>query len=70
MNKDDIIKKLIDFRREFEECQSIDEFKKIEERLKRKLKEIYLDDDPFVRRCKSSWGISPSMLRSLENALW
>lgn len=70
MNKDDILKKLKNFRQEIEDCQSVEEFKVIEERLKRYIGYIYLDDDPFVKRCKSRWSISPSTLQSLENVLW
>lgn len=70
MNKKIVVLKLKDFKLEIENCQSIDEFKRIEERLKRILKEVYPVEDPFIKRCHSSWGISPSTLRSLENALY
>lgn len=60
--------KLFDFKREINECQSQYNFKIIEERLKRKIQEIFLDDDPFVKTCKSSWSISPRSMAELSNA--
>lgn len=55
MNKEDYIEKLTQFKIEIESCDSKDSFKMIEERLKRKLLEIYQSDDPYIKRCKSNW---------------
>lgn len=70
MDKEAVIQKLKDFRVEIEDCQSMKELEKIEERLKRKLKEIYLDNDPFITRCYlKRGGMSPSKLREISNFL-
>lgn len=61
--------KLNSFQDELEGCTNKESFKEIEERIQRKLKEVFLDDDPFVIRCKSSWGSSPKALASLSSAI-
>lgn len=65
MSEDEFIRKLESFKQEFLACKSFDEFDGILERLRRKLLEIYDDNDPFVRRCSVSWGMLPSMLGKL-----
>lgn len=69
MNKEDYIEKLTQFKIEIESCDSKDNFLRIEERLKRKLLEIYLMDDPFIKKCKSSWKLTQSQLASLSSIL-
>lgn len=69
MTETEYLMKLNNFQDELEGCQSKESFKKIEERLHRKLKEVFLDNDPFVNRCKSSWGASPKALANLSSAI-
>jgi len=69
MNKEDYIEKLTQFKIEIESCDSKDNFLRIEEWLKRKLLEIYLSDDPFIKKCKSSWKLTQSQLASLSSIL-
>lgn len=69
MTETEYLMKLNNFQDELEGCQSKESFKKNEERLHRKLKEVFLDNDPFVHRCKSSWGASPKALANLSSAI-
>lgn len=61
------ILKLKSFKDELDNCQTKDSLKEIEERLRRKLKEIFIDDDPFMRRCKSIWATSPKTFAEISS---
>ncbi len=51
MNKEDVIEKLKEFQNEIRGCYNIKELRIITDRLRRKLQEIYNDNDPFIKRC-------------------